>query len=103
MNSTSGTPDRLNSRLAWLLGAGTWASCGLIAIGMILRVSGLMTSLGADHFIVAGIVLLIALPMMRVIAMGVWFLLHRDLDFALIAGLVMVIIIASTLLGTSEG
>jgi hypothetical protein len=36
---------------------------------------------------------------MRVATMGVWFLFHRDLDFALIAALVLVIIIASTLLG----
>jgi uncharacterized membrane protein len=101
MNSTYGIPDRLNRRLAWLLGVGSWVSCGLIAIGMMLRASGFIASPVADHLVVAGIVLLIALPTMRVIAMGAWFVLHRDPDFALIAALVLVIIIASTLFGIS--
>jgi hypothetical protein len=96
--STSGTPDRLNSRLAWLLGLGSWASCGLIATGMVLPAFGVNARSGAD-LVSTGIVLLIALPTMRVATMGVWFLFHRDLDFALIAALVLVIIIASTLLG----
>jgi len=96
--STSGTPDRLNSRLAWLLGLGSWASCGLMATGMVLPAFGVSARSGAD-LVSTGIVLLIALPTMRVATMGVWFLFHRDLDFALIAALVLVIIIASTLLG----
>ena len=97
--STSGTPDRLNSLLIRLLGVGSWLSCGLIATGMMLPVSSVSARSGADHLISTGIVLLIALPTMRVATMGVWFLFHRDLDFAFIAALVLVIIIASTLLG----
>jgi hypothetical protein len=31
--------------------------------------------------------------------MGVWFLLNREVDFALVAALVLMIIIASTVLG----
>jgi hypothetical protein len=31
--------------------------------------------------------------------MGTWFLLHRNFDFALMAGFVLAIIILSTLLG----
>jgi uncharacterized membrane protein len=46
-----------------------------------------------------GIVLLIVLPTARVATMGMWFLFHRDPDFALIAVLVLIMIIASTLLG----
>jgi uncharacterized membrane protein len=46
-----------------------------------------------------GIALLIALPTLRVATMGVWFLLHRDFDFALIASIVLAIIVISTLLG----
>jgi uncharacterized membrane protein len=97
--SAPGVVDRLNSRLAWLLGAGTWASCGLIATGMILSALGASRRLGAEHFISAGIVLLIALPALRVAMMGVWFVLTRDLDFALVAAFVLAIIIGSTLLG----
>jgi cytochrome bd-type quinol oxidase subunit 2 len=97
--STTSTADGLNSRLARLLGIGSWASCGLIAAGMALRMSGVSARSVADHLVSAGIVLLIALPTLRVALMAVWFLLRRDRDFALIAALVLVIIVASTLLG----
>jgi uncharacterized membrane protein len=99
MISAPGVADRLNSRLAWLLGAGTWASCGLITTGMILSALGASPRLEGAHFVSAGIVLLIALPALRVAMMGVWFLLSRDLDFALVAAFVLAIIIVSTLLG----
>jgi uncharacterized membrane protein len=46
-----------------------------------------------------GIALLIALPTLRVAMMGVWFLLHRDFDFALMSSVVLAIIAISTLLG----
>ena len=98
--STSGTPDRLNSLLIRLLGLGSWLSCGLIATGMMFQVSSVSARSGADHLISTGIVLLIALPPMRVATMGMWFLVHRDFSFALIAVLVLAIIIASALLGT---
>jgi hypothetical protein len=97
--STAGTSDGLNSRLARLLGLGSWASCALIAAGMVVRMSGVSALSVADHLVSAGIVLLIALPTLRVALMAVWFLFRRDLDFALIAALVLLIIIASTLLG----
>jgi uncharacterized membrane protein len=98
ISAPAGVADRLNSRLAQLLGAGTWASCGLITIGMILSASGASARLGA-LFVSAGIVLLIALPALRVAMMAVWFLLRRELDFAVVAALVLAIIIVSTLLG----
>ena len=99
MVSPPGVADRLNGRLAWLLGAGTWASCGLIATGMILLALGAGSRLESAHFVSAGIVLLIALPALRVAMMGVWFLFSRDLDFALVAAFVLAIIIVATLLG----
>jgi uncharacterized membrane protein len=62
-----------------------------------------MFSMGApwesDNLVSIGIVLLIALPTMRVATMCMWFLFRRHLDFALIAALVFAIIITSTLLG----
>lgn len=97
--STPDVPDRLNNRLAQLLSFGTWASCGFIAAGMGLPVLSTTARSDAEHLVSTGIVLLIVLPTVRVATMGTWFLFHRDPDFALIAVLVFVIIIASTLLG----
>jgi uncharacterized membrane protein len=96
--SAPGVADRLNRRLAWLLGTGTWVSCGLIMTGMVLSAFGAGPGL-EGRFVSAGIVLLIALPALRVAMMGVWFLLSRDLDFAFVAAFVLAIIIASALLG----
>jgi hypothetical protein len=97
--STPGTREPLNGRLAWLLGLGTLASCALIAIGMALPALGASSPSDSAHFISAGIILLIALPPLRVAMMGVCFLLSRDFDFAVVAALVLAIIIVSTLLG----
>ena len=97
--STSATLDHLNSYLAWLLGIGSWASCGLIATGIVLPTFGVSARSGAGHLVSSGIVLLIALPSLRVATMAVWFLFHRDRDFTLIAAFVLAIIIGSTLLG----
>lgn len=94
-------PDRLSNHLAQLLGFGTWASCGLIAAGMVLQLFSASARSHAEHLVSAGIVLLIVLPTVRVAAMGTWFLFHRDPEFALIAVVVLVIITASTLLGAS--
>ena len=96
---TSGAPDRLNNRLARLLVLGTWTSCGLILIGIVLPALGASLRPGSAYFVSTGIVLLIALPPVRVATMAVWFLFNDDLDFALIAALVLAIIVASSLLG----
>jgi hypothetical protein len=97
--STDSIPDRLNRRLAWLLGFGSWLSCTLIACGMLLSAVGVTTPRTDEKLVSAGIVLLIALPTMRVAMMSAWFLIHRNLDFALISAVVLGIIIASTLSG----
>ena len=98
---TKDTPKRtdgLDRRLAMLLDVGTWASCALIAIGMALPALGASAPDGT-HVISAGIVVLIVLPSLRVAVMSAWFLRKREVDFALIAALVLAIIIFSTLLG----
>lgn len=86
--------DGLSRTLARLLGVGTLAACGLVAIGMILPARSIGTP-----FVSAGVVLLIALPALRVAVMGVWLLVNHDGDLALVAALVLAIIIVSTLLG----
>ena len=96
---TPDIPDRLNNRLGQLLGLGTWVSCGFIAAGMVLPVLRASARSDAEHLVSTGIVLLIVLPTVRVATMVTWFLFHRDPGFALIAAVVLVIIIASTLLG----
>jgi len=98
-NATDTIPGNLNSRLAWLLGLGSWASCILIACGMALPMFGMSSPSISGKIVTAGIVILIALPTIRVATMSVWFLLNRNLDFAIIAGAVLAIIIASTLFG----
>jgi hypothetical protein len=97
--STADGTGRLNNRLAQLLGFGTWGSCGLIAWGMTWRLLNAGAPLRAEHLVSSGIVLLIVLPIVRVAMLVTWFLFRRDLDFALIAALVLVIMLASTLLG----
>jgi hypothetical protein len=101
--STPDGSDRLNNRLAQLLALGTWVSCGLIAAGMVLQLSGASARGQAKHLVSIGIVLLIALPAVRVATSVIWLLFHRELDFALIAALVLVIMLASTLLGAGVG
>lgn len=93
--------DHLNRRLAKLLSLGTWLACALIALGMILSPLGLMSGRGELNFALAGIVLLVSLPTLRVAAMGMWFLRHRDLEFALFAAVVLTIIIVSALIGAT--
>ena len=102
MLSTSPSSDRLNSRLARLLVLGTWTSCGLIVIGIVLPALGASLRPASAYFVSTGIVLLIALPPARVATMAVWFLFNDDRDFALIAALVLAIIVASTLLGVGS-
>jgi uncharacterized membrane protein len=99
MFSTSASSDRLNNRLARLLVLGTWISCGLILIGVVLPALGASLRPGSSYFVSTGIVLLIALPPVRVATTAVWFLFNDDRDFALIAALVLAIIVASSLLG----
>jgi hypothetical protein len=76
----------LDRRLELLLKVGTWAACALVAAGMLLAYRSI---------VVAGVLLLIALPVMRVVLMGWWFSIHRELRFALAAAAVLFIILLS--------
>ena len=99
MTVRSSFPDRLNNTLAWLLGLGSSVSCVIIAAGLVAPILGIGARPAAGHLVLIGIAVLVALPTLRVATMAVWFLFHRDFDFALIAALVLVIIVGSTLLG----
>jgi uncharacterized membrane protein len=103
------TPDddrrrllRMEGILAGLLRYGALVASGLIALGMasslfedVLPLIGL-----SDRCLAIGIVLLIALPVLRVALMAGVFLLEKDYRFAAISCAVLGIIALGFLLGT---
>lgn len=99
MNQPSRRDDRLDHRLALVLKLGTWMACALIAAGLLLPRFSI--ALGAIHFnlVVAGVALLILLPVARVALMALWFAIHREIHFALIAVAVLCVILLSAVLG----
>src|SRR4051812_31184391 len=97
---------RIEGILAGLLRYGALVASGWIALGLALSAfNGLNPSLhgfvtSSDRCLSIGIVLLIALPVLRVALMTVVFLLEKDYRFAAISGTVLVIITLGFLLGT---
>ena len=98
-------PRRLEDLLAGLLRYGTLVASGWMAVGMVLSLSlGAAPShrLGLpDRCLAIGIVLLIALPVLRVALMTAVFLFEKDYVFAAISGAVLAIIALGFLLGTA--
>ena len=122
---TASTAARTGTEAAWaleaaigrLLVAGTWLAMGLIGIGVVLMLAtGIdplpvplrqpqpfdAASIPADilalrpaGFLWAGILLVIALPIGRVIVAGVGFVAARDWRLALISGLVLLVVVIS--------
>ena len=95
---------RMESILAGLLRYGALVASGWIAIGMAMGKSGgappgLHVGL-ADRCMAIGIVLLIALPVLRVALTTVVFLFERDYLFAAISGAVLIILTLGFLAGT---
>lgn len=89
----------LNRRLASLLSIGTLAASALIALGMLLRWTGLVADTGGYAITKGGIALLILLPVVRVVVMLVTFLQDRDYRFGIVAGLVLALIAAAFAFG----
>jgi Protein of unknown function (DUF1634) len=94
----------LDELLAKVLLRGTWLGCCVIALGLALPLTG---GAGASFAMVctgiatAGIGLLIALPVLRVILMMIVFIRERDLRFGAIAMLVLTIILLGSVLGVT--
>jgi uncharacterized membrane protein len=86
---------RIEGFLGGLLRYGALVASGWIAIGMALNLvgGGALLSLIAGRCLAIGIVLLIALPVLRVALMTVVFLFEKDYRFAAIAGAVLAIIV----------
>jgi uncharacterized membrane protein len=92
--------------LAGLLRYGALVASGWIALGMGLALfndmnpySQIVVSI-SDRCLAIGIILLIALPVMRVAIMTAVFVFEKDYRFALISGAVLIIITLGFLLGT---
>ena len=96
--------QRMEGLLAGLLRYGALIASGWIAVGMVMGLSGGAASkphVGiADRCMAIGIVLLIALPVLRVALTTAVFLIERDYLFAAISGAVLAIITLGFLLGT---
>jgi uncharacterized membrane protein len=94
----------MESILAGLLRYGALVASGWIAVGMVMGLLGgaapaLHVGI-ADRCMAIGIVLLIALPVLRVALTTAVFLFEGDYLFAAISGAVLVIMALGFLLGT---
>jgi uncharacterized membrane protein len=92
----------MESILAGLLRYGALVASGWMALGMALSLfKDVLPLLGlSDRCLAIGIVLLIALPVLRVALMTGVFLLEKDYRFAAISCAVLAIIALGFLLGT---
>ncbi len=94
---------RLERLLGQVLHYGTWLSCGVIALGVVLLVNGdALGGLGLSSgkpIINAGVAVLILLPVLRVGLMLMVFLHERDYYYVLIATFVLIVILLGFLLG----
>ncbi|GCE20058.1 hypothetical protein KDK_38580 [Dictyobacter kobayashii] len=114
-------PSKLSNSISWILQGGVILSALLIVIGIALlptRPGGLtpervlnfpqtLTQVGAgllilrpQAFIMLGLLLLIATPIVRVAASLVTFVIERDYKYVVITGTVLVILIFSLFLGS---
>ena len=98
---------RLERTLAALLRHGALVASAWITLGMILALLGtaapqFATPL-AEACLAVGIVLLIALPVLRVALTAAIFLFERDYVFAAVSSAVLIIILSGLLVGTIAG
>jgi uncharacterized membrane protein len=113
--SSSDTAYTMEAAVARLLVVGTWLAMGLVLVGVILMLAtgvdpldhgavppfqltaipGEILALEPQGFLWAGIVLIIALPIGRVVVSGLGFLAARDLRMAGISLAVLVVVLVS--------
>jgi hypothetical protein len=89
---------RLELRLASLLSLGTWLACALITVGIALS---LIVGSTRAPFLLAGIALIIFLPVLRLLFMLTSFLCARDFPLAATAALVLTIIALGAVFGAA--
>jgi uncharacterized membrane protein len=110
----------MEAAIGRLLLAGTWIAMALLAAGVVLtlttgvdpldhgaippfslaEIPSALVALRPEGFLWAGITLLIALPIGRVIVGGVGFLAARDWRLALISLLVLIVVLVSVAAAT---
>lgn len=89
--SPEGARDtKLERRLAVVLQVGTWSASAVVGAGLVLSSTNVVT---------AGIGLFIALPIVCVALMLLWFLRRRDYRIALVAALVLTVIAVAFVAG----
>jgi uncharacterized membrane protein len=88
--------ERLERWLGKILGVGAVTSTALLALGLGLQLAGALPQ-AADHLTHAGLIILIATPVARVVASVVDFTMSRDWTFTVLTGLVLVILLGSLL------
>jgi uncharacterized membrane protein len=93
---TAQDTGRLERWLSKVLGTGAAASATLLAAGLLLQLAGVQTK-AAGTIEGAGLVILMATPVVRVAASVVDYLLDRDWLFALLTGIVLATLLASLL------
>lgn len=89
------TPERQARQLALLMEWGTWLATGLIALGLLLAVTG--PEGPGLRIILGGTALFVLLPVFRVILLGVQFLFRREPFWAAVTGLVLLIVAAGVI------
>jgi len=92
--------SQLDRLLGNVLHRGTWLGSSIIALGLVLSMTwpGMSSTMICTRIVTAGIALLIALPILRVILMLIVFVRERELRFSVIALLVLAIILAGSVL-----
>jgi hypothetical protein len=84
---------KLEAHLARLLDAGTWMGCLVIAIGILVSLTGAAPAeLSGSQIVASGVAVFIALPIFRVLLMAAVFLADADYLFGAIATSVLLII-----------
>ncbi len=88
--------ERLERWLGRILGVGAVTSTSLLAAGLVLQLVHVRPDV-ADTLTHAGLIILIATPVARVVASVVDFVMSRDWIFTALTGLVLVILLGSLL------
>jgi uncharacterized membrane protein len=86
--------DRLERWLGKILTAGVLASTGLLAAGLLLQLLGAVPGAAAG-LTNAGLIVLMATPVARVVASVVEYTLERDWLFAMLTTTVLLILLGS--------
>ena len=92
--------ERLRDADHWvavILRAGAYGSIALLLVGLLL---GTVLSVPLGPYIMrAGILLLLATPVLRIVTLLLFYILARDWKYAIISLVVLLIVLASSLLG----